>query len=93
MDNFRFADGTVLTAADIGGRAEILPITGTEGNDNLTGVAVYDHNNTIYGLGGNDTITGGTYGNDILDGGSGNDVRRRVTTATVPCLAGMVTTL
>ena len=57
MDKFRFADGTVLTAADIDGRAEILPLTGTEGNDNFTGVAVQDHNNTIYGLGGNDTLT------------------------------------
>ena len=40
VDNFRFADGTVLTAADISGRAEILPIMGTEGNDNLAGMAI-----------------------------------------------------
>ena len=44
-------------------------ITGTSGNDTLTGTSGQDD---IEGLGGNDTLTGNG-GDDILDGGAGND--------------------
>jgi len=50
-------------------------MSGTEGNDILTGVILGrggTDNDTIFGLGGNDTITGND-GADILDGGAGND--------------------
>jgi Ca2+-binding RTX toxin-like protein len=72
VDKFHFADNSELTAADVGARAEILPIMGTEGDDNLYGAVVWDHNNTVYGLGGNDALYGGD-GDDVLDGGLGDD--------------------
>lgn len=54
-------------------------ITGSSGNDTLTGTAGLD---VICGLGGDDTITGGGgndkicghAGSDTIDGGSGNDL-------------------
>ncbi|PKN65792.1 MAG: hypothetical protein CVU54_18505 [Deltaproteobacteria bacterium HGW-Deltaproteobacteria-12] len=73
VDRFAYADGTALSSADIDSRAEILPITGTEGDDNLNGVVINGHDNVVYGLGGNDTLYGGS-GNDTLDGGTGNDI-------------------
>jgi Ca2+-binding RTX toxin-like protein len=73
VDRFAYADGTALSSADIDSRAVILPVTGTEGDDNLNGVVVNGHDNVVYGLGGNDTLYGGS-GNDTLDGGTGNDV-------------------
>jgi hypothetical protein len=45
-------------------------ITGTEGNDILSGDVGSD---MIFGLGGDDTLSGNA-GNDVLDGGSGNDI-------------------
>jgi len=73
-----FADGTVLTPADIARRG--VTITGTDGNDDLVGW--YDHRMTIYGLGGDDrfsafnrdVIYDGGAGNDRIFGGSGSDV-------------------
>ena len=72
VDKFHFADGTELTAAEVGARTEILPIIGTEGDDNLFTATVSDHNNRVYGLGGDDILAGGA-GNDTLVGGAGND--------------------
>ncbi|MEM8794744.1 MAG: LamG-like jellyroll fold domain-containing protein, partial [Pseudomonadota bacterium] len=64
VENFRFADGTVVTAGNlIAARNALDPdqtIDGTSGSDMLTGAA------------GDDTISGGA-GNDVLEGGSGND--------------------
>ena len=45
-------------------------ITGTEGNDVISGTA---NNDVIVGLGGNDVINGSA-GNDTICGGDGNDV-------------------
>ena len=47
-------------------------IVGTSGNDNLTSTAADD---SIQGLGGNDTIyfPGSSHGDDVVDGGSGSD--------------------
>ena len=77
VDRIVFADGTVLTPADIARRT--VTITGTEGNDDLVGW--YDYTMAIYGLGGDDRFSAfnrdvlydGGAGNDQIYGGSGND--------------------
>lgn len=68
IDNFRFADGTVLTKAELIGTLGFHP-TGTSGADTLSGTSL---NDVITGLAGNDTLSGGR-GDDILDGGAGDD--------------------
>ncbi|WGR69600.1 MULTISPECIES: hypothetical protein [unclassified Bradyrhizobium] len=70
IQNFQFGDGSVVAKA-------LLPfsaIMGTAGNDTLTNSAVIPSTGqTLFGLGGDDTLTAGTGGNAILDGGDGND--------------------
>ena len=71
IEQFKFADGTVWTPADLA----LLGVTilGTSSNNTLTGVSTaFSSFYTIYGYEGNDTLTGGD-GNDLLDGGDGND--------------------
>lgn len=65
LDEIRFADGTVWTAAQL--RARFT--SGTEGSDQLVG---FSGDDTLLGFGGNDTLRGGD-GDDLLDGGTGND--------------------
>ncbi|PTQ67481.1 S-layer family protein [Pseudomonas sp. GV071] len=65
LEEIRFADGTVWTAAQIRERFT----SGTEGNEQLVG---FSGDDTLLGYGGNDTLRGGA-GNDVLDGGTGND--------------------
>ncbi len=70
IENFKFADNSVLTDGQVytmatGGAI----ITGTSAGETLNGTA---GNNTIIGLGGNDTLNG-LDGDDILDGGDGDD--------------------
>jgi len=67
LNEARFANGTVWTAAEIEQRV-VRPVP-TEGNDTLVGLTL---NDTIDGLGGNDNIDGGL-GNDTLIGGAGGD--------------------
>jgi Ca2+-binding RTX toxin-like protein len=67
VDEFRFADGTVLTAQQL--MEAGCSIRGSAGNDNLYGSDVSDH---ITGNGGDDTLKG-VAGDDVLDGGAGND--------------------
>jgi Ca2+-binding RTX toxin-like protein len=81
IEQFRFADGTVLTAAGIAslmrsGAADQVTWTETAlvldaqgGDDVVTSGAFAD---TLSGGNGNDTLSAGA-GNDILDGGAGND--------------------
>ncbi|MDQ7837509.1 MAG: calcium-binding protein [Thermodesulfobacteriota bacterium] len=85
IEQFKFADGTTLTPADLDAmgykvygtiNTETLygssvgdTIYGYEGNDNLYG---YAGNDTLYGGDGTDSLFGGA-GNDVLDGGAGND--------------------
>jgi RTX toxins and related Ca2+-binding proteins len=83
IEQFVFADGTILSAADMLARASAADaidltqnavdqgnvINGTSGNDVLTGGS---GNDTVYGFGGNDTLGGGA-GNDALYGGAGDD--------------------
>jgi VCBS repeat-containing protein len=65
VEEFVFADGTVLTAADM--RREVM--IGTPGDDTIVGLNEADN---IQGQAGNDTLTGWR-GNDLIDGGSGRD--------------------
>ena len=68
IETFEFADGTVLTQADLVARG--FDLVGTAGNDSLNGGQTY---RGIYGLDGDDVLTGGTIDN-VLNGGSGNDI-------------------
>lgn len=82
VDEVRFADGTVWSAADILSMTQPHPdqsifgdsadniIHGNGGNDSISGV---EGNDTIYGDSGNDWLDGWT-GNDILVGGTGDDM-------------------
>jgi len=71
----RLASGTVISLSTIG-----FTRNGTAGNDRMDGV--YNRNDLLLGLGGDDTIVAyegadtiqGGIGNDWLDGGVGNDV-------------------
>lgn len=76
VEQFKFADGTVLTQADIDAMG--YKVYGTAGNDNLYGNVGNDTlyggsgADKLYGNGGDDTIDGGS-GSDYLEGGTGND--------------------
>ncbi|MCC8471801.1 calcium-binding protein, partial [Xanthomonas phaseoli] len=65
LTQVRFADGTVLDAAQIKSLVQIA----TAGNDQLTG---YQDNDSLSGGRGDDTING-RGGDDLLDGGEGAD--------------------
>ena len=67
IENYKFADGTIKTLADVEARIDTQT---TSGNDKAMGFDWY--NDTINGGAGNDSITGGT-GDDSLIGGTGND--------------------
>ncbi len=67
IEEFHFADGTVLHYADF----DVLTlIDGTDANDSITGS---NSNDIIYAGNGDDTINA-SGGNDIISGGSGNDI-------------------
>jgi len=68
IGSMRFADGTEWSLAEIKSRP--VKIIGTEYMDNLTGFA--GTANTMYGLGGNDTLTGKEL-DDSIEGGAGSD--------------------
>ncbi|MBY3187894.1 calcium-binding protein, partial [Rhizobium laguerreae] len=76
VEQFGFADGTVLSNADIA--RIVLAGMLTPGDDNIVGfifdeaISAGDGNDTVDAAGGNDLITGGK-GNDVLVGGGGND--------------------
>ncbi|HVJ01429.1 MAG TPA: calcium-binding protein, partial [Sphingomonas sp.] len=74
IEELRFADGTVWTAADMAIRATSgTPgadvYNGSSGNDTLSGQA---GNDTLTGNAGDDQLSGGA-DNDALDGGAGAD--------------------
>ena len=76
VEAFRFADGTVWTANDLGATPKTYTpattITGGAGNDNID-LNWYGANyNSIIANGGNDGLWGSA-NNDLLDGGDGND--------------------
>ncbi|HMJ93618.1 MAG TPA: hypothetical protein VK472_05930, partial [Allosphingosinicella sp.] len=68
IETFRFADGSQFASGTL-----ITAKNGTAGNDVLTGsdAAIFPHD-YLYGLGGDDRLTGGL-GDDRLFGGAGND--------------------
>ncbi|MEP7301982.1 MAG: calcium-binding protein, partial [Caldimonas sp.] len=75
IDRFEFADGGVLTLAQLlargfDGGVEDDNLVATSGNDRVNGGA---GNDSLAGLAGNDTLDGGA-GDDVLVGGAGNDV-------------------
>ncbi|MBN2653557.1 MAG: hypothetical protein JXR79_00375 [Nitrospirae bacterium] len=76
VEQFKFADGTILTAAQM--EAKGIKVYGTTNADSLTGsnanntIYGYEGNDNLYGYAGNDTIDGGA-GTDSLTGGEGND--------------------
>jgi Ca2+-binding RTX toxin-like protein len=65
IDEFSFADGTVLTYAEL----MSLGMDGSAGDDALAGTAQAD---ALRGHAGNDSLTG-FLGDDTLDGGAGDD--------------------
>ena len=67
IEQVQFADGTVWTAHDM--TTSVKGLTGTAGNDTLTGGNLAD---VINGGAGNDILIGGK-GNDTLIGGVGSD--------------------
>ena len=69
IESFEFSDGTVKTASDIHQLG--LVVRGTDATDSLTS---WGENNTIYGFGGDDTITVPYYGANRLEGGAGDDL-------------------
>lgn len=69
IECIEFADATVWNKEDIRSRVAAIPNRGTDGNDSLS---AWSDGAVLEGLGGNDTLAGGT-GNDILDGGAGDD--------------------
>jgi len=77
IGDFEFADGTVLTSAELLARG--FDLEGTAGDDIITGTNTTDRingldgNDTLNGGEGNDTLNGGA-GDDLLQGGTGNDV-------------------
>lgn len=70
VERFTFSDGVTWGEATIKSKATTL---GTAAGDSLMGYN--DGTNRIYGLTGNDHITGGGLA-DVLDGGSGDDLIR-----------------
>lgn len=80
VERVAFTDGMLWTNAQLTSQGVV--VTGSDGPDSLAGVARLA--NTLYGAGGNDSLTGGNVvdillggtGNDILNGGSGDDVYR-----------------
>ncbi|WP_375429234.1 calcium-binding protein [uncultured Sphingomonas sp.] len=77
IEQVKFADGTVWSAADLFARS-VIPtdgadrFAGTHGDETIAGGAGADW---IHARNGNDTLIGGT-GNDTLGGGSGDDTYR-----------------
>ena len=86
VQNYRFDDGAVVAQAQL----PFAVIMGTAGNDTLTGTAIANAGQLIFGLGGNDTLTAGTGGNTVLDGGEGDDT---LNDAGAAAAAGIVDTL
>ncbi|MBK9308279.1 MAG: DUF2974 domain-containing protein [Nitrospira sp.] len=68
VDQFVFADGTILTSSHL--LADGLELVGTAGFDTLDGQAIYRR---IRGLAGDDLLIGGVIDN-VIDGGDGRDV-------------------
>ena len=62
IEQFQFSDGVTWNQADV--KARVITM-GTSGNDGITGYD--DGENRIYGLDGNDSLTGGALSDSIYD--------------------------
>ena len=77
IERFEFADGTVLSYAEMVNNTFV--VQGGDADDSLSGTEVSDRlygfegNDILRSNGGNDVLTGGT-GHDLLVGGSGSDI-------------------
>ena len=69
VDNFQFADGTVLTAAALINSKAVMTV-GTDGNDVFSGSSC---NDILQGAGGNDVLSDAG-GRNLFNGGAGMDV-------------------
>ncbi len=67
VEQFKFSDGVIWNEAAI--KARVITV-GTTGINHIVGYN--DGTNRIYGLDGNDSVSGGALA-DLLDGGNGND--------------------
>ena len=83
IEQFKFSDGVVWDEAAI--KAHVIT-NGTVGDDFISGYN--DGPNQIFGLTGNDTLSGGA-GNDILSGGDGNDKLYDQTSGSDTLLGGL----
>ncbi|MDO8415259.1 MAG: calcium-binding protein, partial [Agitococcus sp.] len=80
VERVEFADGTVWANTELTARA--CSTYGTAGDDALTSTLFGTYTNYLYGMEGNDTLTGSTgsdqlfggMGQDVLNGGDGNDI-------------------
>ncbi|MDD2893857.1 MAG: calcium-binding protein, partial [Halothiobacillaceae bacterium] len=80
IEQIEFADGVVWDKTYLQSLIESVPYTGTEGNDSLS--VWPGERGTVQGMGGDDTLRGGTEadtliggtGNDYLQGNQGNDI-------------------
>ena len=70
VEAVEYADGTVWNVAYLLSLAPLLPIVGTQGEDELFSLGGVD--NFLQGLAGDDVLVGSN-SSDILDGGAGND--------------------
>ncbi len=67
VEQFQFSDGVTWTQADVIAR---VITNGTVDADNMTGLS--NSSNRMFGLDGNDYLTGGNQ-DDLIDGGAGDD--------------------
>ena len=86
IQSYQFGDGLVLTQAQLA----FAVITGTLGNDTLTGSSTLNSGQIIRGLAGDDILTAGAGGNTVLDGSDGNDTLRDASTAAASLVDTMV---
>lgn len=78
IEQVKFADGAVLSLADLIDRAPRMPDTGDGvrvGNGETEVIQASDAGERMFGMAGDDALIGGI-GNDTLDGGEGNDAMR-----------------
>ncbi|GKT33814.1 hypothetical protein ADUPG1_007524, partial [Aduncisulcus paluster] len=72
LEKVEFADGMVLSGAEIEDSLRTIVIEGSDESDTLNGSDDAHRTEILKGAGGDDTIKGNG-GDDVIDGGNGND--------------------